>query len=160
MKTIHWITQRPWLLVCIIFTLIFVVTLWPLLSLSRMPQWDASDLSYPNFTYIIDAFREGRIPFWDPYVKSGYPFHAEPFQPILNPFVFLISLTSIGSVFGFILFWLGHWWISGIGMIWLCSLFEATPMGALVAALSFSFSGFFVGNAEHTPFIITIAWLP
>ena len=125
-----------------------------------MPQWDASDLHYPNYTYIIDSFREGRIPFWDPYTKSGGPFHAEPYQPILNPLIAIIALLPIGTYLGFVLFWLAHWWIAGIGMIWLASLFGASPLGALIAAFGFCFSGFFVGHSSHMTFIVSISWIP
>ncbi len=159
-KSKEWVIQYPWFTTGLIFTFVFLISLWPVLSMTCMPMWDASDLHYPNYTYIFDSFREGRIPFWDPYTKSGGPFHAEPYQPILNPFIYLLTLFPISTYLGFILFCFAHWWIAGAGMIWLSKAFGSSPSGALVAAISFCFSGFFVGHASHIPFIVTIAWVP
>ncbi len=142
------------------YTLFFLVLFYPVLSGWCEPRWDARDEFYPSFTYFADSLREGRFPLWDPYTSCGYPFHAEPHQPTLNPVGIAVALTVANTALGFVLYWGIHWWWGGLGMMWLAGRFGGTPAGGLVAALTYVFSGFFIGNAEHTPFIPVAAWLP
>jgi hypothetical protein len=45
-------------------------------------------------------------------------------------------------------------------MIWLVWHFGGRPSGGFFAAVTFTLSGFFIGHAEHTPYISIAAWLP
>ena len=151
---------RSWGFAYLIFSLYFLALLAPLWLLTVGPMWDANDFVYPIFTYIADSIREGRIALWDPYTNSGEPFHAEPQRMVLNPVALLLGLAVRNTFLGFVLLWIIHWWWGGIGMLWLARYLGANTSGALVAAVSFSLSGFFLGHAEHTPFLIVAAWIP
>jgi hypothetical protein len=149
-----------WGFACLVFSLYFMLLLAPLWLLAVGPVWDAQDFVYPLFTYISDSIREGRIALWDPYTNCGEPFHAEPQRMVLNPIALLLGLAVKNSFLGFVLLWLIHWWWGGIGMLWMARYFGATNSGALVAAVSFTLSGYYLGHAEHTPFLIVAAWVP
>ncbi len=99
------VKRTRWLLVCAAFTLFFFLTLWPLFSRRCEPRWDAVDEFYPAFTYLADAYREGRFPLWDPYTNCGYPFHAEPHQPTLNPLALVLAFLVPDTGLGFLLYW-------------------------------------------------------
>lgn len=147
--------------VCVLwFTVFFFILLWPLFSGDLEPRWDARDEFYPSYTYFADSINEGRYPLWDPYTNCGYPFHAEPHQPTLNPVAILVALTVTDTALGFLLYWAIHWWWGGIGMMWLTRSNGAAPSAGLLAALAYVFSGFFISNAQHTPFIPVAGWLP
>jgi hypothetical protein len=45
-------------------------------------------------------------------------------------------------------------------MMWLTRNNGGVPSAGLLAALAYTLSGFFIGNAEHTPFIPVAGWLP
>ena len=152
--------RRRWLKTGAVFLLFFSLLLSQLIVRTVEPRWDARDEVYPGFTYVIDAVREGRFPLWDPYTKGGYPFHAEPHQPTLSPVALVLGLTISDTGLGFIFYWLIHWALAGLGMLWLVRILGGTPLGGFVAAVCFSFSGFFIGNAEHTPFMVNAAYLP
>lgn len=143
-----------------IFSIYFFLLLAPLWLLTVGPMWDANDYTYPIFTYLADSIREGRFALWDPYTNSGEPFHADPQKMALNPIALLLGLVVKNTFLGFILLWLIYWWWGGIGMLWLARYFGANASGALIAAVSFAFSGFFLGHAEHIPYIIVASWIP
>jgi hypothetical protein len=151
---------KSWGFAYVAFSIYFIVLLAPLWLLTVGPMWDANDYVYPVFTYLADSIREGRLALWDPYTNCGQPFHADPQHMVLNPIALLLGLAFKNTFLGFVLLWLLHWWWGGIGMLWLARYFGANSSGALIAAVSFAFSGFFLGHAEHTTFIIVAAWLP
>jgi hypothetical protein len=153
-------SNRSWWLAQAGFTLYFALLVSPLFIGGVEPRWDARDLGYPAFAYSADAFREGRFPLWDPYTNCGYPIHAEPGQPSSNPLGILLGLLIPDTALGFVAYWTLHWWWGGIGMFRISRLLGAIPLGGLVAAATYSFSGFFLGHAEHTSFITVAGWLP
>ncbi len=115
---------------------------------------------YPSFAYSADSFTGGHLPLWDPYSDCGYPFHAEPGTPAWNPLTALLGMLFSDTGTGFIWYWLIHWWWGGAGMLlWARKRGAGTP-GALIAAVAYAFSGFFIGHAEHTSFIVLAGWLP
>jgi hypothetical protein len=134
--------------------------LWPLLSGAAEPVWDARDFVYPSFVYVSDALGEGRLPLWDPYTSCGYPFHADPSNAAMSPLVAMVGLLARGAPWGFVAYWVLFWAAAAVGMWLWARSFGATPSGALVAGLSYAFCGFFVGNAEHTSFVMLGAYLP
>ena len=154
------IKNIPWLAVCFGFTLFMIILLLPLFLLHKEPIWDALSIGYPSFTYLADAIRGGRLPLWDPYTNCGLPFYADPNTFTLNPIAMFLGTTLQRSIHGFIAFWTFHWWLAGIGMIWLAKHFGARPLGGLFAAITFTLSGFFIGHAEHTTFIVVAGWVP
>ena len=50
----------------------------PLLSPDASIQWDAVDVHYSAQRYFAERILRGDIPFWTPYVFSGFPFMADP----------------------------------------------------------------------------------
>ena len=152
--------RTRWVLCALWFTVFFFILLLPLFSGNLEPRWDARDEFYPSYVYFADSINEGRFPLWDPYTSCGYPFHAEPHQPTLNPAGILIALAVTDTALGFLLYWAVHWWWGGVGMMWLTRSNGGVPSAGLLAALAYTLSGFFVGNAQHTPFIPVAGWLP
>lgn len=152
--------RRHWIWAGIGFTALMLTILWPLLSGRVEPRWDARDNFYPAFTYVSDSIREGRFPLWDPYTSCGFPFHAEPQNPTLNPLALALGLGVQSTWTGFIFFWAIQWWIGGIGMLWLTWHFGGRASGGFLAAVTFALSGFFIGHAQHSSYISIAAWLP
>ncbi|HEY6007514.1 MAG TPA: hypothetical protein VIU40_04265, partial [Geobacteraceae bacterium] len=148
----------PWLGAAFLYSLFFFALLSPLLLLKVQPVWDALDLAYPAFVYLSDSLKEGRLPLWDPYTNCGFPFHAD--SCVMNPLAILLGLFLDNGLLGFILLWVLHWWWGGLGMFAAARFYGATPAGGLVAAATYSLSGFFLGHAEHTSFVFIAAWLP
>src|SRR5689334_23677456 len=74
-----------------------VVFYWiPMTSPDTSVQWDAVDVHYSSQKYFADRVMDGQIPFWTPYIFSGFPFLADPqvgaWYPLNWPF-FLSGIT-------------------------------------------------------------------
>lgn len=144
----------------VVFSLFLLLVATPLLNRSAEPRWDARDLNYPAFAYLSDAIRGGALPMWDPFTHCGYPYHADPLMPTINPVALAIGLLVSDAALGFILFWLFHWWLAGAGMLLLVRHLGGGTAGGLAAALAWAFSGYFVGLPQITPMVVTGAWFP
>src|SRR5215475_14261609 len=65
-------------------------------------QYDGVDVHYASQRYLSDELHAGRLPFWTPYIFSGFPFLADlqvgAWYPLNWPF-FAIGITprSIGA---------------------------------------------------------------
>ncbi len=156
----QWTGAGEWRLAAAGCSLGLLVLLLPLLTQRAEPKWDAMDQFLPAFTYLADSLREGRFPLWDPYTNCGYPFHAEPQFHAFNPLAMILSLISDSPFRAFVWFWVLHWLWACIGMLHLARQFGAAPVGACLASLSWALSGFFLGHAQHTSYIMVAAWLP
>src|SRR5712692_758391 len=59
-------------------------------------QWDGVDVHYSAQRYFADALHSGRLPFWTPYLFSGFPFLADvqvgAWYPLNWPF-FVAGIT-------------------------------------------------------------------
>ncbi|HET6316793.1 MAG TPA: hypothetical protein VFG86_10060, partial [Chloroflexota bacterium] len=59
-------------------------------------QWDGIDVHYASQKYFADAIKSGELPFWTPYIFSGFPFLADlqtgAWYPLNWPF-FLLGMT-------------------------------------------------------------------
>jgi hypothetical protein len=131
----------------------------PLTSPQTSILWDAADYYYVVQKYFSEEIHAGRMPFWTPYIWSGYPFIADPqvgaWYPLNWPF-FLLGvapktifaenfLHSLGACFGAYLLAL--------------RLVRNRP-AALLAGLCYGLSGYFVGHSSHTTMLQAAAWMP
>src|SRR5690349_3444083 len=68
----------------------------PLTSSQTSIQWDAVDVHYSAQKYFADRVLRGELPFWTPYIFSGFPFLADlqtgAWYPLNWPF-FLAGVT-------------------------------------------------------------------
>jgi hypothetical protein len=150
--------QRSAAFAALALALLFAALTAPLWLGEALPVWDAFDLGGPAFAYLSDRLREGGFPLWDPYTWAGQPFAADPQMLVLNPLAALLARAGLQR--GFVYLWLANWLWAALGMLWLARRQGASAAGAFVAAVSFAFSGFFVGHAEHLNLVMLGAWLP
>jgi hypothetical protein len=131
----------------------------PLFGSKASIQWDAVDVHYSSQKYFSDHIRAGELPYWTPYIFSGFPFLADPqvgaFYPLNWPF-FVLGITP-GAVQAELAL---HMSIAAVGMYLFAwgKLRRVEP--ALVAAMAYAFSGFFAGHASHVGIFQAASWLP
>jgi uncharacterized membrane protein YfhO len=53
----------------------------------------------PNFQFLVDTIRDGRVPLWNPYIGLGRPFLADVQNAVFYPPVYLIMLGQGTGVF-------------------------------------------------------------
>jgi hypothetical protein len=124
------------------------------------PVWDALDLHAPMQMLLADHARAHRFLLWDPWLSAGAPDFADPQTGSFSPISLAFGLATGGSTRGFVLFWLAHWLLGGLGWLALARRLGAPPWGGFVVALGWLFSGLYVGQAEHIPILVSFSWLP
>lgn len=131
----------------------------PLTSSNASIQWDAVDVHYSSQRYFAESIKAGELPFWTPYIFSGFPFLADPqvgaWYPPNWPF-FLIGVTPRAIQIEIAL----HLLLACFGAFFLARQFGLANAASVATAIAYSFSGFFAGHASHVGMIQTASWLP
>lgn len=122
-------------------------------------MWDARDICFPWRYFLGSCMHYYKLPLWNPYLFSGYPFFADP-----QGGAFYLPAMLISIPFGYPLAMLGIEFtatvaLGGIGMFKLIRSFDVSRETAFIGAISFSACGFFVGNAEHLTWVVSAGWL-
>ncbi len=121
--------------------------------------YDAKDEFFPGVVFTVQSLLSGQAPFWNPYVFSGYPSFADPQAMTFSPSVVLPMLLSQSVVwFDFVI--LLHVLFGGIGVLRLGRSYAWTNRASVVAALVFMFGGVASSRLQHTPMIVTWAFVP
>lgn len=122
---------------------------------------DVRGLFYPWLSTVREAIRAGRLPLWDAYQFSGYPFLSNPQVALFYPPTWLAILLPVNVGIGWHVAL--HVWLAGVGMLLFTRRWGgASWFAALLAALTFAFSGFMATRiwAGHIGLLATYAWLP
>ena len=143
-----------------ILFLLAIVAFFPVVMNSHPVKWDMIDCFYPWRFHIGECLQNGQLPWWNPYQDLGYPIHADPSSGAWYPMVWLIGSTVGYSIWtiGFEL-WI-HVFFAGVGMYFLAKTLKFDARFALIGGIAYMLSGFFIGNAQHLPYIISACWLP
>lgn len=146
----------PWLAVLV--AIVLAAYLVPLTSADASIQWDAVDVHYSAQRYFAERVLHGELPYWTPYIFSGFPFLADPqtggWYPGNWPFLLAgpgpksleaeLALHALIAAVG--LYLLLRRWVGG----------SAAATGALCYALG----GFFAGHSSHIGMFQSAALLP
>ena len=107
--------------------------------------------------YMLDSYREGHVPLWNPNTLGGAPFLANSQSAPIYPLHWLWPFGA-ESLLGFSA-WL-HLFIAGIGVFALCRRLGALTVGGLVAGISVQLSAFFIAWIALPSVVMTAAWIP
>lgn len=141
--------------------LIFLLTAHhTVLSGAQRPRWDGSQYHAPGHALLGDHARAGRLLLWNPWVAGGSPDAANPILGCLSPLHLAFALATGGALDGYLVFWLGLWWLGGVGTMLLARQLGAPLWGAVIAGLATLGSGVSTGHAQHLPVIESLAFLP
>jgi hypothetical protein len=123
------------------------------------PIYDADGFFAPFYMFLADLTRAGQLLTWNPFNNAGSPDFADPQVGAFDPILLLFGWVTGSHVFGFLVYWLAMWSAAGAGIVLLARRLGCALPLALVLALGFAFSGFFLGHAEHTSFVRSLAFL-
>ena len=124
-------------------------------------DYSGSDLYELNLPFRIaaaDSWRHGEVPLWSEQLAHGFPLLAEGqagiFYPINIFFVFLTWPVALIVVL------IVNFFLAGLFTYLLACSYGISRAGACIAALAFSFGGFFVFRLKHLNLINAAIWLP
>ncbi|MCF8296511.1 MAG: YfhO family protein [Saprospiraceae bacterium] len=144
----------------LILLFIAVLGYWQIAFLIHPQKWDAIDCFYPWRFMVSESFQNHILPLWNSYQGVGYPLHADPSSGAWYPFVWLVSVFGSYNIYIFSFEFIFHIFLAGAGMFLLAKKLNINKNIALIMAISYMFSGFFISNSQHFTCIISAAWIP
>lgn len=148
---------RRWVAAVLLAVAVFY---WiPLTDAETTPRYDAIDVHYSSQKYFADRLRQGELPFWTPYIFSGFPFLADPqvgawYPPNWLFFAAGISPKAIEAELAL------HAAIALAGAYLLLFNLTGERVPSLVGALFYGFSGFFADHSQHVGMFSAASWAP
>lgn len=88
-------------LVWLLFLMALFWRLWtPIEGARRTFGWDAQHEYWGDLQFQYDAYADGELPLWNPYDRTGYPFHTDPQAGLLYPMTWLLlgGAAALGEV--------------------------------------------------------------
>jgi hypothetical protein len=120
-----------------------------------------SDLVLENLAwkqFIVQSLRHGELPLWNPYLFAGVPFLAAGQHSALYPFSVLFYVLPLTRAYG--LFTVLQLWLAGAFMYLFGRVLRLGRFPALVAAITYQLSAFFLVSVVFTMIIAAAVWLP
>jgi hypothetical protein len=145
---------------------IVLVALWGILFLQfltghRLISFDSLDAFYEAAYFNSQTLRHGHLPWWNPYIYSGYPQIADPqgmmFSPLLMLLMVVVETPGV-AWFDFVV--LLHLLIGGWGCLALCRSYRLAPVAGLLVAVVYMTGGAASARLQHTPIILAYGYLP
>lgn len=147
----------------IIFLITTLVFFWDTILQNSFFWEDFIEYVYPVQTFAANEFAKGEIPFWNAFTFVGMPFFADlqvgffyPFNRLLSLFVSNNNLPVVILELVIVL----HFLIAQINSYFLARFFKISTYGAVIAAISYSFSMMMVCHVIHPMIVYHLAWLP
>lgn len=120
-----------------------------------------SDLVLQNIhwkTFIRQSLAQGEVPLWNPHQLGGVPFMAAGQPSTLYPLNVLYYVLPLESAYGW--FTVVNLWLAGVAMYGYVRGLRLKRPSALIAALTYQLSGFFVASAVFPMMLGGVVWLP
>lgn len=178
--------RRSDLVISLLFLLLPILLFWsvifggkvllPLDNLFTFAPWQAfsssfgiavphnqllSDLILENYAwkhFIVENLKARQIPLWNPYLFAGVPFLAAGQHSALYPLSLLFYLLPMAKAYGY--FTVLQLTLAGLFMYLYGRLIGLGRLGAVIAGLTYMFSGFLVVSVVFPMVIAAAAWLP
>lgn len=178
--------NRHNLLVLLLFVALAAIFFAPILftdrvlipfdNLYQFPPWSAfasqfgattphnalvSDLVLENYawkTFIVESLSAHELPLWNPYLFAGVPFLAAGQHSAMYPFSALFYVLPIARAYGY--FVAIQFVIAMLAMFWFIRVLGLSRLSAIMSAVVYSFSSFFVVSTAFPMVISAAAWLP
>ena len=120
-----------------------------------------ADLVLENYAwkrFIVESLKQSEIPLWNPYTFAGEPFLANGQHSALYPFSLIFYALPLWQAYGW--FTVSQLWLAGVWMYLLARVLGLRRASAIVAAVTYQLSAFFVFSVVFTMIIAAAAWLP
>lgn len=126
---------------------------------------DLNQEHFPVIVTVARALRDGSLPLWNPYSNGGQPLLADPQGALLYPPTWW-TLSNVHGYDGDSFVALErliplHFSLCGLFMYVLGRVLLGSRLGALIAALVFTYSGFLTTYpVQQLPILRALVWLP
>ncbi len=151
--------KNKWVLIFLLALTLFLLR--KIISVNGIPAFgDIIHHFYPWKVFLVNSFRSGFIPLWNPYIFCGNLFLANGQSSIFYPttIFYLFLKPNIAINFEIIL----HFFLSGMFMFIYASSLKLSKTGSLFSSITYMFSGFIITHlhAGHLLFVYAYSWTP
>ncbi|MEW6617943.1 MAG: YfhO family protein [bacterium] len=137
-----------------------IIFFWRIIFLNEtLFVGDIISLNYPSRVFVRDCIREGILPLWCPYIYCGFPLLAEGQAGVFYP-LNLILFTLLEPVTAFNLSVILHFSLAGLFMFMYLRIIKCDQWSALLAGITFMFSGVFITHLIYFNMLTIYVWLP
>ncbi len=119
---------------------------------------DILDAEYPAKFFLSEALKSKQLPLWNPYIAGGFP-QLGTITGNFNP-INLIIFSSVPMPLAFNISLALSFLIAGIFTYLFLRSIGLSRIPSLFAAITFSYSGFFVTQISHFVVVQTLSFLP
>lgn len=109
---------------------------------------------------VFEAWRNGQVPFWNPYELAGTPLMANSQSAALYPPHILMGILHVPTALAITLLAWFHLFWAGLGTSKLVRALGGTEVGGVVAGASFALSPFMLSWTALSSVITTVCWIP
>lgn len=121
---------------------------------------DLMTLNYPLKHLLAQSLKEGSLPFWTSLIGNGTPILSESQIGAIYP-LHLLLFRFLPTLAAFNLNLFLHFLLAAFGTYLFCRVsFKLSWPASLLAALSFSLSGFMITRIHQTNIVLVVSWLP
>jgi len=120
---------------------------------------DLTELNLPLRFLAAESLKQGEVPLWTNLLTNGFPVLAEGQAGVFYP-LNLILFTQLPFSTAINFTFLFNFFLAAFFIYLYCRELKMSQLGAMFAALAFSFSGFFIFRLKHLNLINTAIWLP
>ncbi|NJN93141.1 MAG: YfhO family protein [Anaerolineales bacterium] len=161
-------SRLDWLIL-LIFAALVALFYWRILTPNpadrqSFPPGDFYLQFWAFTTFDVRELSAGRLPLWNPYSFAGSPFWADVQAAVFYPPSLLTLLLSAPwgfSAFALEIEALAHFWLAATFMYLFIRQITASRAAAVIAALTFTFSGYLTGYPSQQLAVLEAAvWLP
>ncbi len=134
-----------------------LVLFWRIVFGDRVLFWGVPLLQfYPWQQFAVEMWRSGNAPLWNPFVGNGAPLAANLQSAVFYPLNALYLLLPVERAMGYTA--VLHAILAGLAMYAWGRAFGLRPLAALVGALAFQLSQFFIARFGFLSITATFPW--
>lgn len=151
---------RHWLPILLLGS-IWLIIFWPMLKGESIPAFrDSGLLYYPLFQWIDAQWAAGEIPLWNPWCNYGISVIGDGTSSVFYPGKLIFRMRFLPYPARYGIYLAGHLLLAAAGSYWLARTLKANRAGAMLAAVSHSFSGVVLFQVTNVIYLVSAAWLP
>ena len=149
--------EKQFWLFCFLFV---VIAYLPVFSFQFAIKNDFFTAYFPLKKFLSTSLQAGSFPLWNPFLNYGFPVYGDMSEAWWNPLTWFIAAVPGYNVWTFTLELTAYLFLSFLGMHTLTGQWIKQRQWRIMAAASYSASGFMVGHLQHFNWISAAALLP
>ena len=141
----------------LVLILMPLVLFWRVVFAGRVLFWGVPLLQfYPWQQFAVEVWRSGNVPLWNPFVGNGAPLAANLQSAVFYPLNFLYLILPVEQAMGYTA--VLHVVLAGLAMYAWGRAFGLHSLSALIGAMAFQLSQFFIARLGFLSITVTFPW--